>query len=90
MSMRLDKYLQVARVLKKRTAAKEFADQDRIFVNERVAKPSTEVNEQDYIKIIFGHHILTIKVLVLQKQVSKKDAALMFEIIDDIKVEAKP
>ena len=68
--MRLDKYLKTARILKRREAAKELALQGRIWVNDRVAKPSTELKIGD-----------------IQKQVSKQNAQLLFEIIHEERIE---
>ena len=79
--MRLDKYLKTARILKRREAAKELALQGRIWVNERVAKPS------DTIRIRFGARLLEIRVLDIQKQVSKQNAQLLFEIIHEERIE---
>ena len=81
--MRLDKYLKTARILKRRTVSKELADNQRVFVNGKVAKPSTEVKVGDIIKVAFGYRELTVRVLMLQKQVNKNDAALMFEVIEE-------
>lgn len=81
--MRLDKYLKTARILKRRTVSKELADQQRVFVNNKVAKPSTDVKVNDIIKVEFGHRELTVRVLMIQKQVSKNDAALMFEVVEE-------
>lgn len=81
--MRLDKYLKTARILKRRTVSKELADQERVYVNDRIAKPSTEVKVNDIIKVIFGYRELTVRVLMIQKQVSKNDAALMFEVVEE-------
>ena len=85
--MRLDKYLKTARILKRRTVSKELADQQRVYVNGRVAKPSTEVNPGDEIRVLFGYRELTVRVLQTPKQVSKSDAALMFEVIEEKKTE---
>ncbi|MBP3853570.1 MAG: RNA-binding S4 domain-containing protein [Erysipelotrichaceae bacterium] len=85
--MRLDKYLKTARILKRREAAKQLALQGRIRVNERQAKPSTEIEIGDIITIVFGTRIVTLKVLDIQKQVSKQDAALLFEILKEEKVD---
>ena len=82
--MRLDKYLKTARILQRRTVAKELADQQRVFVNGKVAKPSTEVEVNDVIKVVFGYRELTVRVLMIQKQVNKNDAALMFEVIEEV------
>lgn len=81
--MRLDKYLKVARVLKRRSVSKDLADQQRINVNGRKAKPSTDVKIGDEITILFGNRELTIRVLDTPKQVSKSDATLMFEVVDE-------
>ena len=81
--MRLDKYLKTARILKRRTVSKELADNQRVFVNGKVAKPSTEVKVGDIIKVAFGYRELTVRVLMLHKQVNKNDAALMFEVIEE-------
>lgn len=81
--MRLDKYLKTARILKRRTVSKELADQQRVYVNGKIAKPSTEVRIGDLIKVIFGYRELTVRVLMIQKQVNKSDAALMFEVVEE-------
>lgn len=85
--MRLDKYLKTARILKRREAAKELALQKRIKVNDRIAKPSTELEIGDVIEIQFGQRIVVIRVLDIQKQVSKQNAQLLFEIICEEKIE---
>ena len=85
--MRLDKYLKTARILKRREATKELALQGRIEVNGRTAKPSTEINIGDTIRIQFGYRILEVRVLDIQKQVSKQNAQLLFEIIKEEKID---
>ena len=85
--MRLDKYLKTARVLKRREAAKELALQGRIEVNGRVAKPSTEVKEQDVVKLQFGNRVLVIRILDVKKQVSKQQAALLFEVLEEGRID---
>ncbi|MBQ0065659.1 MAG: RNA-binding S4 domain-containing protein [Firmicutes bacterium] len=85
--MRLDKYLKTTRILKRREAAKELALQKRILVNGRVAKPSTEIEVGDSIVLQFGFRILEIKVLDIQKQASKQNAQLLFEIVSETKIE---
>lgn len=81
--MRLDKYLKVARILKRREVAKELALQDRVWINGRLAKPSSEVEVGDEIRLKFGYRMLTIKVEDIQKQVSKQNAALLFSVISE-------
>lgn len=81
--MRLDKYLKTARILKRRTVSKELADNERVYVNDKIAKPSTDVKVGDIVKVIFGYRELTVRVLMLSKQVNKNDAALMFEVVEE-------
>ncbi len=85
--MRLDKYLKVARISKRRAIGKELADNERVLINGKIAKPSSEVKENDILTIYFGQKELTIKVLMLAKQVSKQQASLMFEVISEKKRE---
>ena len=81
--MRLDKYLKVARILKRRSVSKELADSDRVYVNGRVAKPSTDVKVGDVIRVLFGNRDITVRVSMIQKQVSKAEAGTMFEIMEE-------
>ena len=81
--MRLDKYLKTARILKRRTVSKELADQERVYVNGKIAKPSTDVKVGDTIKVIFGYRELTVTVTMIQKQANKNDASLMFEVVEE-------
>ena len=85
--MRVDKYLKTARILKRREAAKELALQGRIQINGRIAKPSTEVEVGDVLRLKFGYRILEIKILDIQKQVSKQNASLLFEILKEEKID---
>jgi ribosomal 50S subunit-recycling heat shock protein len=79
--MRIDKFLKVSRIIKRRTLAKEVADSDRITVNGKTAKSSTKVNVDDIITIQFGNKIVEVKVLQLLDSTKKEDALNMFEII---------
>jgi ribosomal 50S subunit-recycling heat shock protein len=81
--MRIDKFLKVARVLKRRTVAKELADHQRIVINGKTAKPSTEIHENDIVEVIFGHRKLTIKILAINPHPSKKDAGMLYEVLDE-------
>ena len=85
--MRVDKYLKTARILKRREADKELALQGRIQINGRIAKPSTEVEVGDVLRLEFGYRILEIKILDIQKQVSKQNASLLFEILKEEKID---
>ena len=66
--MRLDKYLKTARILKRRTVSKELADQERVYVNGKIAKPSTDVKVGDTIKVIFGYRELTVNVTMIRSR----------------------
>lgn len=81
--MRLDKYLKVSRLIKRRTIAKEVAEKGRIEINNKIAKPSTEVNIDDIIKLSFGNKVVTLKVLSLQESSRKEEAVNMYEIISE-------
>lgn len=79
--MRLDKYLKTARILKRREAAKELALQERVQINGRIAKPSSEVEVGDILILEFGNRILEVEVKDTPKQANKEKAALMFEVL---------
>jgi len=80
--MRLDKYLKVSRIIKRRTVANEACDAQHIYVNCRLAKASYDVKEGDVIEVIFGQKKLKLKVLTIKETVGKADAAGMYEIIE--------
>lgn len=81
--MRLDKYLKVSRILKRRTISKELAANQRVIVNGKVAKPSYEVKVNDEIEIIFGKRHLKVKVLMMKEVVRKNDADILYEVLDE-------
>lgn len=81
--MRIDKYLKNARVIKRRTVAKEACDQGRVFVNGKAAKPGTEVNTGDEIEIIFGTKPMKIKVEQLLEHVMKDTAKDMYSTVHE-------
>ena len=81
--MRLDKYLKVSRIIKRRTVANDACDADHVTVNGRRAKASYDVKEGDVLEITFGQRTLRIKVLTVKDNVAKADAAAMYEIIDN-------
>jgi ribosomal 50S subunit-recycling heat shock protein len=86
--MRIDKYLKVSRLIKRRTVAKEVADHEKITVNGKVCKPSTDIKVNDIVTIRFGMKLITFKVLNTNEFVKKNEAELMYEIIKEEKVEA--
>ena len=79
--MRLDKYLKVSRIIKRRPVAKEVADKGRIKVNGVLAKSSTDLKIGDQIEVRFGNKLLTVRVLEMKDSTKKEDAAKMYEII---------
>lgn len=81
--MRIDKYLKNARVIKRRTIAKEACEQGRVFVNGKAAKPGTEVNFGDEIEIIFGTKPMKIKVEQLLEHVMKDTAKDMYSLVNE-------
>ena len=85
--MRLDKYLKVSRIIKRRIVAKEVADKGRIKVNGILAKSSTDLKMNDQIEIQFGNKLLTVKVLEMKDSTKKEDALKMYEIISEKRIE---
>ncbi|WP_035292691.1 RNA-binding S4 domain-containing protein [Clostridium sp. KNHs214] len=80
--MRLDKYLKVSRIIKRRTIAKEACEGGRVQINGKVAKPSTEVNEEDIIEIEFANGKLKAKIINIAEHVKKEAAKEMYELIE--------
>lgn len=79
--MRLDKYLKVARLIKRRTVANDACDGDRVTVNGRDAKASYHVKIGDEIAIAFGSRTLKVRVLAVPEHVSKAEATMLYEEI---------
>ena len=77
--MRLDKFLKVSRVIKRRTVANEACDNERVTVNGKVARASYDVKVGDRIAIRFGEKTLTVEVTAVQETVGKADAALLYK-----------
>jgi ribosomal 50S subunit-recycling heat shock protein len=81
--MRLDKYLKISRLIKRRTMAKEASNNERILVNGQIAKPSKEIKINDLITISFGKKELTVKVTSIIDSTKKSDASLMYELVEE-------
>lgn len=79
--MRLDKFLKVSRLIKRRTVAAEACDNKRVSLNGRVAKASSKVKEGDEIEISFGSGLSKIKVLLVTEHATKDTARDMYEIV---------
>ncbi|MDU6040446.1 MAG: RNA-binding S4 domain-containing protein [Clostridium butyricum] len=80
--MRLDKYLKVSRIIKRRTVAKEVCESGHININDKVAKPSTKIKEGDIIEITFANRILKAQIVNIAEHVRKEDAKEMYIIIE--------
>lgn len=79
--MRLDKYLKVSRIIKRRTVANEACDAGRVTVNGTVAKASVKVSVGDIIEVSFGNRQMKVKVMDLNEHAKKDDAKNMYEIL---------
>lgn len=79
--MRLDKFLKVSRIIKRRTVANEACDQGRVSVNGRVAKASLDVKAGDVIEIKFGEKVFKAEILNVAEHVLKNDAADLYRVI---------
>ena len=80
--MRLDKYLKVSRIIKRRTVAKEACESGRVIINGKVAKPSNDIKEGDIIEILFGNRTLKERVINIAEHVRKENAKEMYEILE--------
>ena len=84
--MRLDKYLKVSRLIKRRTLAKEVSDQGRVQVNNNTAKAATDVKIGDEIVNRFGQREITIRVTRLSEHASKENAKGMYELVKEERI----
>lgn len=82
--MRLDKYLKVSRIIKRRTVSHDLASADRVLVNNKLAKPGLKLKIGDIIELTLGNKIITFKVLNLNEYANKSNASEMYEIISEI------
>ncbi|WP_025028156.1 RNA-binding S4 domain-containing protein [Caldalkalibacillus mannanilyticus] len=86
--MRLDKFLKVSRVIKRRTLAKEVCDSGRVMINGNPAKASSDVAVGDEIKIRFGQKLVTFEVQLLKETTRKEEADHMYRILSEESIEA--
>ena len=82
-NMRLDKFLKVARIIKRRTIAKEIADQDRVKINGNHAKSSTKVAVGDELEIVFGNKTLVVRVEDLRDTTKKHESEGMYTVLEE-------
>lgn len=81
--MRIDKYLKLTRLIKRRSVAKEVIDDGVILLNGRVVKPSKEVKINDILQLTLGTHRIVIKVVALTPVVNKSNFSELYEVIED-------
>lgn len=81
--MRLDKFLKVSRIIKRRTVAKEIADKGRIKINNKVAKSSSNVEVGDQLEINFGNKQLTVEIDEIKETTKKDESKNMFSIMEE-------
>ncbi len=85
--MRIDKYLKVTRIIKRRTLAKDVTEKERILVNDKIVKPSYQLKIGDIVTILFGNKEVKIKVLSLDPYTKKNESSSMYELISETKIE---
>ncbi len=81
--MRIDKYLKVSRIIKRRTVANEACAGGRVTVNDKIAKPGTDVKPGDMITIRFGEHLGRYEILAISETVRKDQASEMYRVIEE-------
>ena len=79
--MRIDKYLKISRIIKRRTVANEACNAERVSINGKIAKAGTEVKIGDIIEIKFGNNFLKVEVLSLKESTKKEDAVSMYKTL---------
>ncbi len=84
--MRIDKYIKLTRIIKRRALVKTLADNGRLLINDKIAKPSSKIMIGDYITILFGNKEVVIKIRDIINSTKKEDARLMYELISEKKV----
>ncbi|WP_054956726.1 RNA-binding S4 domain-containing protein [Paenibacillus dakarensis] len=81
--MRVDKFLKVSRLIKRRTVAKDVSDQGRVLINGREAKPSSTVKVGDEITVQFGQKLVTVRVERLAETTRKDEAASLYTLVKE-------
>ena len=81
--MRLDKYLKVSRLIKRRTVANEACDAGKVIVNDKPARASYDVKVDDIITVTLGARQISVQVVAVQETVGKNDASSLYRVIDD-------
>jgi ribosomal 50S subunit-recycling heat shock protein len=84
--MRIDQYLKIARLVKRRPVSKALADQQRVLINGKAAKPAADVKIGDTVDLYFGHRHLQVKVLELADSIKKAQSMTLYEILIDERI----
>ena len=79
--MRIDKFLKVSRILKRRTVAQEAGGEEKVLINGKPAKPSTNVKIGDVIEVLYSAGSLKVRVLNIKETVKKEEAASLYEVV---------
>lgn len=81
--MRIDKFLKVSRIIKRRTVSKDACEKDRILINGKQAKPSKEVKVGDIVEVVYQNGTLKFRVLSVEDNVKKENADKLYEVLND-------
>ena len=87
--MRLDKYLKVSRIIKRRTVAKEVCEAGRIKINGRVAKAGSEIEVGDTLEILFGSRLLVVDVVAIAESAKTDEAKDLYKVIREEKISSE-
>lgn len=87
--MRIDQFLKLSRLIKRRTVAKEMADQGRVSINGKTAKAASEVAAGDRVTVRFGQKVLTIEILDIRENLRKEEAASLYRVVEEKRIEAR-
>ena len=79
--MRIDKFLKVSRILKRRTVAQEACGEDKVLINGKTAKPSTKIKIGDVVEVLYASGVLKFRVLNIKETVKKEEASSLYEVI---------
>jgi ribosomal 50S subunit-recycling heat shock protein len=82
--MRIDKYLKVSRIIKRRSVAKELLDAGKVTLNQQVAKASATLKIGDRITVTYGNKIIALQVVSLLENVRKEEASSMYQLLQEI------
>ena len=83
--MRIDKFLKVSRLIKRRTVAKDICEGGKIFLNRKIAKPSAEVKVGDIITLEIGQRLLEVRIINIAATVRAAEASTLYEVLRDVR-----